>query len=379
VLEEEEAHSRQQAFAELKEGAVVRGTVRTLTDFGAFVDLGGVDGLLHVTEMSWTRVAKPSDLLSPGDSVEVKILKVNPATRRISLGMKQLAPDPWTLAAEKFKSGARVRGKVTRVTDFGAFVELEPGIEGLIHLSEMSWSKKQRKPSDILKPGEVVEVVLLGVSAADKRIALGLKQALGDPWEEAARKYPVGAVIEGPVAGTTKFGAFIELQEGVEGMIHIGDITREKRLDHPKDVLRQGQTVRAVVLEVDAEKRRIRLGMKQLEPTTIDEYIAEHQAGEVVTGRLINVATSSAKIELGEGVAATCRIPQPTTEAVEPAAESDGADISTLTAMLSARWKQGREKSALARPEPPRAGQVRSFRILSLDAGQKKIEVELAG
>jgi small subunit ribosomal protein S1 len=379
VIEEEEAKTRQKAFAELQEGAVVKGTVRTLTDFGAFVDLGGVDGLLHVADMAWTRVEKPADLFSAGDTVEVKILKINRDTRRISLGRKQLMPDPWTLACEKFKGGDRARGKVTRVADFGAFVELEAGVEGLIHLSEMSWSKKQRKPSDIVKPGDVVDVVVLSVSAADKRIALGLKQALGDPWEETARKYPAGTIIEGPVTSLTKFGAFVELEEGVEGMIHIADITREKRLDHPKDVLHEGQRVRAAVLEVDTEKRRIRLSMKQLEATTADEYIAEHKVGETVSGRLLDISGERARVELGEGVTAVCKIAKPARVQEEKPVEKVSADVSAFTAMLSAKWKQGRGPATSARPEAPRAGQVRSFRIVNMDPAQKRIDVELIG
>ncbi len=245
VLEEQEALTRQKRFAELQEGAVVRGTIRSLTDFGAFVDLGGVDGLLHVADMAWHRVAKPADIVSPGDPVEVKILKIQPDSRRISLGLKQLTPDPWTLAGERFHIGDRVQGKVSRLADFGAFIELAPGVDGLIHISEMSWSKKIKKPSDVLKNGEMVEAIVLGVNPGERRISLGLKQALGDPWEEAAKKYVPGAVAEGPVTSLTNFGCFIDLGNGIEGMIHISDITREKRLNHPREALTAGQVVRA--------------------------------------------------------------------------------------------------------------------------------------
>jgi len=373
VLEEEEAQARESAFAAVQEGAVVRGTVRTLTDYGAFVDLGGVDGLLHVGDMSWGRVRKPSDLLSVGDCVEVRVLKVEPETRRISLGIKQLTPDPWTLAEEKYKPGDRVRGKVVRAVDFGAFVELEPGVEGLIHLSDLSWSKKARKPKDVVKPGEAVEVVVTNVNAGERRIGLSLKQALGDPWEEAERRYAVGSAVEGRIANLAKFGAFVELAEGVEGMIHIGDISAEKRLNHPREALKAGEMVRAQVLEVDRERRRIRLGIKQLQPTTADEYIAEHRAGDVVTGRVVEVGQGEAKVEVGEGVFATCRLKE------EQAAEAPAAkaDLGSLTAMLAARWKQGRALAG-ARGEPARAGEIRTFRIVALDAGGKRIELELA-
>ena len=377
VLEEEEKQVRAKLLSELKEGAVIQGTVRTLAEYGAFVDIGGVDGLLHVADISWGRVNKPSDVLKVGDSVRVQVLKVDPAKRRISLGMKQLEPDPWTKAGEKYKTGERVRGVVTRVTDFGAFVELEPGLEGLIHLSEMSWTKKARKPSDVVKPGESVEVVVLGVS--ERRVSLGLKQTLGDPWAEIEKKYPAGTVVEGPVTSLTKFGAFVELGEGVEGMIHVGDMTAEKRINHPQEVLKQGQPVKAVVLDVDREKRRIRLGVKQLQPTSIDEYIAEHKEGDVVTGRVADVSGGRAKVELGEGIRVTCSMPGEGGSAPEAAQAGGKADLSSLTSMLASQWKKGAAAGAPAKREPARAGQIRSFRIVRLDPAQKKIEVELAG
>jgi len=377
VLEEEEAKAREQAFNAFQEGTVVRGAVRSLTDFGAFVDLGGLDGLLHVTDMSWGRVSKPSDMLSVGDPIEVKILKVDPQGRRVSLGLKQLTPDPWNAVPEKYKLGDRIRGKVVRVVDFGAFVELDPGVEGLIHLSDLSWSKKARKPKDVVKRGELVEVVVLNVNAAERRIGLGLKQALGDPWEEVAQRFPVGSVVEGAVSNLAKFGAFVELAEGLEGMIHIADLSAEKRVDHPQEVLKPGERVRALVLGVDGEKRRIRLGLKQLAPTTADEYIAEHKTGDMVTGRVVEVVAGEAKIEVGEGVFATCRLPKEQGPAEEASAAR--GDLASLTAMLSAKWKQGKAGQAGAAREPVRPGQIRSLRIVALDAGAKRIELELAG
>jgi small subunit ribosomal protein S1 len=270
-----------------------------------------------------------------------------------------------------------VHGTVTRVTDFGAFVELEPGLEGLIHLSEMSWTKKVRKPADVVKVGDSVEVVVLGVS--ERRISLGLKQALGDPWADVELKYPAGTVVDGPVTSLTKFGAFVELGESIEGMIHIGDMSAEKRLNHPQEILKQGQAVRAVVLDVDREKRRIRLGMKQLQPTSIDEYIAEHKEGDVVTGRIADISGGRAKVELGEGVKAVC-----TATAEGGAAPATGGgeakvDISSMSSMLASKWKKGAAQGAPEKREPARAGQIRSFRIVRLDPEQKKIELELAG
>ena len=377
VIEQEEREARAAAFGAITEGQVLRGTVKTLMDFGAFIDTGGIDGLLHVTDMSWTRVNKPSDLLKVGDQVEVKVLKVNRETRKISLGMKQLQPDPWTVAAQRYKPGDRVRGTVARITDFGAFINLEPGIDGLVHISEMSWAKKLRHPRDIVSVGEAVEVVVLGVNAAEKRISLGLKQALGDPWEDAERKHPVGSIVEGPITNMTNFGAFVDLGAGIEGMVHVGDITHEKRLDHPKDVLKQGQVIKTQVLEFDREKRRIRLGMKQLEPTSVDHYIAEHQPGETVTGRVVEVKNDRVKVELGEGVFATCRLGGEEEQSLKSGGSAEKVDISAMTAMLAQRWKQG-GGAAETQKNVAKAGQIRNFRIVSLDPANKKIQIELA-
>jgi len=313
-------------------------------------------------------------VVSPGQTLEVKILKINRDTRKISLGLKQLAPDPWTVAAEKYQVGARIKGKVSRVADFGAFVELEPGIEGLIHVSEMSWTRKNVRAADIVKPGEMVEVVVLGVNGADKRIALGLKQALGDPWEEALKKYPVGSIVEAPVTSLAKFGAFVDLGDGIEGMIHIGDISHEKRLNHPSDALKVGEIVKAQVLEADKERRRLRLGIKQLIPTSVDEYIAERKAGDIVSGRVMDVSATRAKVELGDGVTAICKLAEQ--KSAEAAASASKADISSLSAMLSQKWKSG--PSADSSPKSLRAGEVRSFRITNIDAAQKRVDVELA-
>ncbi|MBV9765475.1 MAG: 30S ribosomal protein S1, partial [Acidobacteriaceae bacterium] len=375
VLEEEQAQQRRQAFEDLREGAVVHGRVRSLMDFGAFVDLGGIDGLLHVADLSYSRVSKASDLLSVGDEVDVKILKVDPANQKISLGMKQLQEDPWTVAARTFKAGDRASGTVSRLTDFGAFVELLPGVDGLIHVSELSWDKRVRKPGDLLKIGERVDVVVLQVNPSERRISLGYKQALGDPWESAPKKFPPGSVLEGPITNLTQFGAFVDLGEGIEGMIHISDITGEKRLNHPREKLAKGQLVKAAVLEIDQERRRVRLGMKQLEPTTVDHYISEHEPGETVSGRLVEVHGNNARVELGEGIIVTCRL-RPSEEKPALAQEAKSADVSSLSAMLAAKWKRG--GAAAESPEAARAGQVRSFRISNLDRAKKLIELELA-
>jgi small subunit ribosomal protein S1 len=334
-----------------------------------------VDGLLHVGDIAWGRINNPADVLSVGQQIEARVLKVDTDKRRISLGLKQLQPHPWDSVAAKYKAGDRVRGSVTRVVDFGAFVELEPGIEGLIHLSEMSWAKKVRKPSDVVKPGETVEAVILAISASERRISLGLKQALGDPWLEVPRRFAVGSVIEGPVTSLAKFGAFIQLAEGVEGMIHVGDISAEKRIDHPQSALKIGQLVKAQVLEIDTERRRLRLGIKQMVPSSLDEYIAEHKPGDVVTGRITEVSGRELRVELGEGIHALCQM-----TVVSPAAGEDRGqskvDLSSLSSMLQARWKGGAASSE-SRRQAVSAGQIRTFRIARLDQDAKKIELEL--
>jgi small subunit ribosomal protein S1 len=376
VLEEEERAEKGRRYSEVKEGLVVTGTVRSLTDYGAFVDIGGVDALLHVSDISRSRVSKPADVLSVGQEIEVKVLKIDSEKRRISVGMKQLEPDPWDSVAAKFKPGERARGTVTRILDFGAFVEIEPGIEGLIHISEMSWAKKVRTPSDVVKPGDTVEAVILGVSPGERRISLGLKQALGDPWADVAQKFAVGSVVEGPVTSLTKFGAFVQLSEGIEGMIHVSDMSAEKRINHPQDILKIGQSVKAQVLEVDSEKRRLKLGIKQMVPTSIEEYIAERQVGSVVSGRVMEISGAQARVELGEGIQGTCRIPAES-GAKEQAAVESKTDIGSLSSMLNARWKGGASATS-SKPEAVRTGQIRSFRITKLDPAAKKIELELA-
>jgi small subunit ribosomal protein S1 len=380
VIEEEESATKGRRYSELQEGDTVQGTVRSLMAYGAFVDIGGVDALLHVSDISWSRIDKPEDVLSPGQEVEVKVLKIEPDKRRISVGLKQLQPHPWDSVSGKYKVGERVRGVVTRVVEFGAFVELDPGIEGLIHISEMSWAKKVRIASDVVKPGDTVEAVILAVNPAERRLSLGLKQALGDPWADIAQKLWVGSAVEGPVTSLTKFGAFVQLSEGVEGMIHISDMSAEKRLNHPQDVLKVGQVVKAQVLEIDSAKRRIKLGMKQLVPTSLQEYIAEHQVGDVVTGRVVEASEQHARVEVGEGIQGTCmlRPQQPAKAAVDMEKKSASkADLSSLGSMLQARWKSGAAVSE-SKPEAVHAGQIRKFKITKLDEAARQIEMELA-
>jgi small subunit ribosomal protein S1 len=376
VAEEEERAAREKVYGQIKEGDTLPGTVRSLMDYGAFVDLGGVDALLHVGDISWSRINKPADVLSVGQQLEVKVLKVanEGDKRRISVGLKQLQPHPWDAAADKYKIGDRVRGTVSKLMDFGAFVELEPGVEGLIHISEMSWAKsKVRKPSDVVKSGEIVDAIILGINLAERRISLGLKQALGDPWVDVPKRFPIGSEVEGPITSLMKFGAFMQLSEGVEGLIHVSEIVADRRIGQPHEVLRVGQIVRTLVIGVDPEKRQIKLSMKQLVPTGLDEYLAEHKEGDIVSGRFVD--ESGIRAELGEGIHATCKAGSANAAKTEAPA-SGKADLSSLSSMLQARWKTG--AGAPIKSEPARAGQVRSFRIVKLDRAAKKIEVEPA-
>ena len=376
VMEEEARSSKQRRYAEIREGDVVHGTVRSFTPYGAFVDLGDIDGLLHVSDIAWRRVGKPEEVLALGQEIEAKVLKIDSDKQRISLGIKQLQPHPWDAVGEKYKVGDRVRGTVTRIADFGAFVELEPGVEGLVHISEMSWSKKVRTPGDLVRPGEIVEAAILAINLIERKISLGLKQALGDPWEEIAQKFPVGSAVEGTVTSLPKFGAFVQLAEGIEGLVHISEITAEKRLHHPHEVLKAGQKVKAQVIAIDPEKRLIRLSMKQLVPTDLDRFLAEHVAGDVVTGRVFSLSDEEGKaeVELGEGVYGACPLTQGGTGANYREGGGASGDVSALSSMLMAKWK-GSASSGPPKADALRVGQILAFRITRLDKATKQIEV----
>lgn len=376
ILEEQALSTAANRRAGLKEGDVIDGTVRSLAGYGAFVDIGGIDGLLHVSDIAWTRISSPEELLSVGQKIEVKVLKLDADSKRVSLGMKQLLPEPWDSVPDRYAVGQRITGTVSRLTDFGAFVEVEPGIEGLIHISEMSWIKRVHKPSEILKQGDTVDVVILSISRPERRLALGLKQALGDPWIDIAKRFPVGSTIEGPVTRLATFGAFVQLSEGIEGLVHISEITAERRIAHPGDVLRVNQIVKAQVLGIDSDKRQIKLSMKQLVPTGLDDYLEEHTVADEVSGRIVQQSDGDAVIELGEGVLATCRLKIATAQDSQKSTAST-VDLSSLTSLLQARWK-GEAKTASADRDPVQVGQVRSFRISRIDRDAKKIEVELA-
>jgi small subunit ribosomal protein S1 len=302
VLEEENAERKTQTLETLEEGKVFTGVVKNITEYGAFVDLGGIDGLLHITDMSWGRINHPSEVVNVGDDVRVVVLKFDRESERVSLGMKQLQADPWTTATIKYPVGARVKGRVVSLTDYGAFVELEQGVEGLIHVSEMSWSKKVKHPSKILTVSQEVECQVLGIDQEAHRISLGLKQAEANPWMQLGEKYPIGSRITGKVRNLTEFGAFVEVEEGIDGLIHISDLSWTKRVKHPSDVLKKGDTVEAVILNIDPENQRLSLGLKQLASDVWDDYFAHHKVGDVVEGKIARLTSFGAFVELAEGV-----------------------------------------------------------------------------
>ena len=302
LLEEMRDRRRQETLSKIQETDTLSGTVKNITDYGAFIDLGGLDGLLHITDMSWGRIRHPSDMLKIGQQIDLKVLNFDPKTQRVSLGLKQLAPDPWVSAAEKYPVGRRVIGKVVSLTDYGAFVEIEAGIEGLIHLSEMSWTRKVRHPSQIVAVGDEVETLILDVDPRKKRVSLGLKQATPNPWDVINQKYPVGAIIEGRIKSITDFGIFIGIDEGIDGLVHISDLSWSQRIKHPGELFRKGQEVQAKVLKIDKENERFSLSVKHMTPDPWEQVAAQHQSGGKISGVITNVTDFGVFVELVEGV-----------------------------------------------------------------------------
>jgi small subunit ribosomal protein S1 len=306
AIEDDLTARKTSALEHIAEGAVVTGVVKNLTDYGAFIDLGGIDGLLHVSDLSYGRVNHPSEILNVGDQINVRVLKFERDKERISLGLKQLDPDPWTTVAERYPGRGRVFGRVVSVTDYGAFVELEPGIEGLIHISEMTWSRRMKHPSKVVKVGDQVEAVVLEVKPRERRISLGIKQLEADPWTTVADRYSIGSVVEGRVRKLTDFGAFIEIEEGIDGLVHISDISWTKRIKHPSEALKKGQVVQAAILNIDAPNRRLSLGIKQLQPDAWETFFGTHQVGDIVRGRVCRAASFGVFVELLPGVEGLC-------------------------------------------------------------------------
>ena len=347
VAMEEEIHDRRRHTMEgLSEGAVVQGVVKNLTDYGAFIDLGGVDGLLHVTDISHGRVNHPSEVLHVGDPVTVKVLKFDKDRERVSLGIKQLHPDPWETVSERYPANTRAFGRVMNVTDYGAFVELEPGVEGLIHVSEMTWSKRTKHPSKIVKSGDQVEVVVLELHPKERRISLGLKQLEPNPWSTLSGRYSIGSVVEGRVRNLTEFGAFVEIEDGIDGLVHISDISWTKHVKHPSEALKKGQKVQAVILRIDAENRRLSLGIKQLQPDAWETFFQTHKVGDHARGRVTRRAGFGIFVEVAEGVEGLCH------NSEIPAEEGF---------------------------EPPADGQEGNFKIIKLNPAEKKIGLSLRG
>ena len=360
ILEEEQKAKRDALASTLTEGAVVNGHVKNVTDYGVFVDLGGMDGLLHVSDLVWGRVPHPSSIVKQGDEIQVQILKFDKEKQRISLGRKQLLPDPWATVPERFPTGTRLQGKIVGVTDYGAFVQIEPGVEGLVHVSEMSWSKHVKHPSKIVKVGDEVDVVVLEVKTDQRRISLGLKQTLPDPWEQAAEKYPVGSLVNGRVRNLADFGAFVEIEEGMEGLIHISDVSWTERIKHPSEKFKKGDKIEARVLKVDSQNRRLSLGIKQVNDIWAN-WFADHKIGEVLKGKVARTTDFGAFVELAEGIEGLCHVSE--VEERRPKGERDNRD---------SKVKGSRAERVTAVLSP---GLTYDFKILRLEPEQRKISL----
>jgi small subunit ribosomal protein S1 len=343
VIEEENAGRKGQTLGHIEEDIVVEGQIKNLTDYGAFVDLGGVDGLLHVTDMSWGRLQNPGELFRVGDTIQVKVLKFDRDRERVSLGYKQLLPDPWSSVEERFPVGTRVPGRIASVADYGAFVELENGVEGLVHVSEMSWSKRVKHPSKLVNPGDAVDVEVLSVDPKARRISLGMKQIQDNPWQTLHERYQVGTRVHGRVRNLTDFGAFIEIEDGVDGLVHVSDISWSRRIKHPSEVLKKGQEIDAIITSIDAENRRLSLSIKDLEPNAWDRFVNEHNPGDVVKGKIARFANFGAFVELDDNLEGLCHISELSEDRVEKP-----EDVVQL-------------------------GQEMEFKILRIDADSKKI------
>ncbi|HKS27756.1 MAG TPA: 30S ribosomal protein S1 [Pyrinomonadaceae bacterium] len=343
IIEERNEGVKHKTLNQIEEDIIVEGQIKNLTDYGAFVDLGGIDGLLHVTDMSWGRLQNPNELFKVGDTVQVKVLKFDKDRERVSLGYKQLQPDPWQSVEERFPIGRRMHGKVASVTDYGAFIELEAGVEGLVHVSEMSWSKRIKHPSKLVGVGDDVDVEVLSIDPKARRISLGMKQVQSNPWDTLKERYEVGSKVRGRVRNLTDFGAFIEVEDGVDGLVHVSDISWAKRIKHPGEVLKKGQEIEAVITSIDTENRRLSLSIKDLEPNAWDRFVTEHKPGDVVKGKIARFANFGAFVELGDNLEGLCHISELSDDRVE-------------------------------RPEQAVAiGQEMEFKILRIDAEAKKI------
>jgi small subunit ribosomal protein S1 len=343
LLEAQTVKEKEATLKNLEEGIIVEGQVKNITEYGIFIDLGGLDGLLHITDMSWGRIQNPSELFKVGDNIQVKVLKFDKDRERVSLGYKQLIPDPWATVNERFALGTRVNGKVVSLTDYGAFLELEPGVEGLVHVSEMSWSKRVKHPSKMLNVGQDIEAVVLEVDSNNRRISLGMKQIESNPWDTLSDRYAIGTHVKGKVRNLTDFGAFVEIEEGIDGLVHVSDISWTKRIKHPSEALKKNQEVEAVITAIDTENRRLSLSIKDLEPNAWDRFFAEKKLGDVITGKISRFANFGAFVEIEDGIEGLCHVSELSDNHVEK--PEDAVQI----------------------------GQTLQFKILKMDAEAKKI------
>lgn len=355
LIEETVASSKGQALDQISEGAAVNGIVKNLTDYGVFVDLGGVDGLLHVSDLSYGNVTHPSAVVQVGDQITVKVLKFDRDKERISLGLKQMQPDPWENIETHYPLNARVIGRVVSVTDYGAFVELEPGVEGLIHISEMTWSRRMKHPAKVVKAGDEVEAVVLDIKSKERRISLGIKQLEADPWTTVADRYSIGSVVEGRVRKLSDFGAFIEIEEGVDGLVHISDMSWTTRVKHPSELVKKGQVIQAVILNIDAGNRRLSLGVKQLQPDAWETFFRTYRVGDIVKGKVCRTAAFGVFVELLPGVEGLCHRSEIPGEAEKRKSTQRGAE------------------DAVALP----VGDEMSFKVIKLNEEQKRIGLSL--
>jgi small subunit ribosomal protein S1 len=353
LVEERENKLKAATLAGLTEGALLAGKVKNITDYGVFIDLGGIDGLLHISDITWGRPKHPSHYFTIGQEVQVKVLKFDSESNRVSLGLKQLTADPWESVNERYPVNSRVRGTVISLTDYGAFVELETGVEGLIHISEMTWSKRLKAPSKLLGIGATVEVVVLGINPLDRKISLGLKQTQPDPWQNITERHPVNSIVSGKVRNLTEFGAFVEVEEGIDGLIHISDLSWSRNIKHPSEVIRKGEVVQAIVLNADPEHRRLSLGLKQLRPNIWDEFAAHHQIGDLISGTIVRFASFGAFVELEEGIEGLCHISEFDDETAAIAQKGEGAGASKLFRILRILPKEKRIGLSLLEIERP--------------------------
>nr|WP_246052105.1 30S ribosomal protein S1 [Desulfobotulus mexicanus] len=371
ILEDVREKARSKTLSALEEGKVMDGVVKNITEYGVFVDLGGVDGLLHITDISWGRVKHPSELFSVGDQINVKVLSFDLERERVSLGMKQLTPDPWTIASEKYPVSTRVQGKVVSLTDYGAFVELEEGIEGLIHVSEMSWTRKIRHPSKVLTVGEVVDAMVLDIKPDSRRISLGMKQVMTNPWEVISEKYPVGTIIEGKIKNITDFGLFIGIDDDIDGLVHISDISWTKRIKHPSEVYKKGDTVQAVVLDIDKENERFSLGIKQTHDDPWKSVEERYAVGTEISGNITNITDFGIFVELEEGIEGLVHISEISTEKVKTPSEAFNVGDPITAKVMNINSDERRIGLSIKRLDMEDDEAIMSEYLKNMDGGSK--------